>query len=482
VLHIDDDANQLIFTKRFLEEVDPTMWVESVSSPEEALRLLQEQSFDCVVSDYVMPGLDGVELAREIRETSNIPIFIYTGKGSEEVAERAFAAGVDDYLRKELDPSHYQVLAKRIKHAVEKHRTENVYQHVLNESLDAIVILDGTRIVFANQAQADLYGVDGSRDIIGRDVTEWNTDPERVRRMALGRQRGEPQPSRYEYSIRREDGEVRHVETLVSLIDYRGRPASLAFNRDITERKQGEEKLLEYADHLEEMVEEKTQEILDAERMVAAGRVASMVGHDLRGSLQTINNAVYLLRRTPDKSDELLSMINGAVQRASQMIEEFRIQTRDTPLKIEPIDLAALLDATVKETQIPESVKMDLRVGEGLENVSLDPLKMRRVLDNLVGNALDAMPDGGALTMIAGMREDEIVIRVSDTGVGIPEEEMPNLFKPFHTTKSEGVGLGLAYCKRAVEAHGGNITVESEVGKGTTFTVELPRVHTHEGE
>jgi len=96
------------------------------------------------------------------------------------------------------------------------------------------------------------------------------------------------------------------------------------------------------------------------------------------------------------------------------------------------------------------------------------------VLDNLVGNAVEAMPEGGTLTVTAEKEEDVIVISVSDTGVGIPDEELVNLFKPFQTTKKGGLGLGLAYCKRAIEDHGGKITVESKVGEGTTFTVGLP--------
>jgi signal transduction histidine kinase len=99
---------------------------------------------------------------------------------------------------------------------------------------------------------------------------------------------------------------------------------------------------------------------------------------------------------------------------------------------------------------------------------------VRRVLDNLVVNALEAMPEGGNLAVSAEMVGSEAIIKVSDTGVGIPEAELPKLFKAFHTMKPKGLGLGLAFCRRAVEAHGGSITVESKVGEGTTFTVTLP--------
>jgi len=114
------------------------------------------------------------------------------------------------------------------------------------------------------------------------------------------------------------------------------------------------------------------------------------------------------------------------------------------------------------------------KFGEGLEKVAVDPAKVRRVLDNLIRNALEAMPDGGVLNIEAERRGDDVIIKVSDTGAGIKDEDLPKLFKPFHTTKPKGIGLGLAYCKRTVEAHGGTITIESKEGEGATFTVTLP--------
>jgi signal transduction histidine kinase len=99
---------------------------------------------------------------------------------------------------------------------------------------------------------------------------------------------------------------------------------------------------------------------------------------------------------------------------------------------------------------------------------------MKRILSNLVLNALQAMPDGGQLAIKAYQKDAELFIAVKDTGVGIPEEIKPKLFTPMMTTKSKGQGLGLAVVKRLIEAQGGTITFESEVGKGTTFIVRLP--------
>jgi PleD family two-component response regulator len=125
VLHVDDDSDLLLYAKRFIEEADPIIQIESITSPRVALQILKEKPFDCIVSDYVMPGMNGIELALQIKEVTTIPFILYTGQGSEEVASEAFAAGVDDYFRKEYDPCHYQVLARRIRTLVEKRWIEN---------------------------------------------------------------------------------------------------------------------------------------------------------------------------------------------------------------------------------------------------------------------------------------------------------------------------------------------------------------------
>jgi DNA-binding response OmpR family regulator len=122
VLHVDDEPDHLIISKRLLEKFDSAIQVVSESSPEEALQ--KAETFDVVVSDYKMPGMNGIELAKRIKEKTDNPIIIYTGKGSEEVASSAFEAGIDDYLKKEFGQSHYKELVKRIRMVVERHKAE----------------------------------------------------------------------------------------------------------------------------------------------------------------------------------------------------------------------------------------------------------------------------------------------------------------------------------------------------------------------
>ena len=272
------------------------------------------------------------------------------------------------------------------------------------------------------------------------------------------------------------EGTPFEVQLSVSMIkDDKGIPTCMMASMvDITEHKEAERSLIEYTAHLREIVEERTRELMDIERMVAAGRISSMVGHDLRGPLQTIKNSAFLLKMDPDQKDELIDTINGAVDYAVKMLDELRQATRDTPLNLVKTDLESLIGKAVEEALAPSNVSLELHIGEGLNMLSLDPVKIRRVLDNLIWNALEAMPQGGVLKLFAARQDDQVLLKISDTGVWIPRESLSSLFKPFNTTKSKGLGLGLAYCKKAIDLYRGVITVISEEGRGTTFEITLP--------
>lgn len=124
--------------------------------------------------------------------------------------------------------------------------------------------------------------------------------------------------------------------------------------------------------------------------------------------------------------------------------------------------------------KIPSNVKVIREIDRDTAKIIVDPDLMQRVLHNLILNGIQAMPEGGKLIIKASKITDMIQISVQDTGVGIPSENLDKLWHALQTTKAKGVGLGLPVCKRLVEAHNGKILVESEVGKGSTFTIKLP--------
>ena len=260
---------------------------------------------------------------------------------------------------------------------------------------------------------------------------------------------------------------------------------------DITERKKAEEalkqaqtELQKHAEDLERLVKERTRRLKDSERMAAIGETAGMVGHDICNPLQTIIGDLYLaktdLASFPD-SEEKRSLHESldSIEKNSEYINKILVDLQDfaKPLnpRAEEIDLEAIIDDLLKKYGLPENIDAIMRVEREAAKVITDSAHIRRIMGNLVSNAVQAMPSGGKLAIEAYKDAGNTVITVSDTGVGIPEAVKPKLFQPLFTTKSKGQGFGLAVVKRMTEALSGTITFESEEGKGTKFIVRIPQ-------
>ena len=203
-----------------------------------------------------------------------------------------------------------------------------------------------------------------------------------------------------------------------------------------------------------------------------ASRVSSMVRHDLRGPLQTIRNASYLIRRDSANIEPMIPVIDKSVDYMVKVLEELRYSdSGDDLLKVE-LDINTLVKQSLKQIIVPEKVKVETIFGEPEILYPVDKIRIHRILDNLIRNAIEAMPSGGRLLISTCLTESGVRLTVEDTGVGI--QNVDELFKPFRTTKKNGVGLGLVSCKQSVEAHGGVLSVESAMGKGARFIIDLP--------
>jgi len=362
-----------------------------------------------------------------------------------------------------------EVVQKRTEELLE---SEKRYSVLVEEASDGVVIIQDGKIVFTNKRGAEISGY--SRDeLIGLSLEK--LVDEKYRQLAKERYerrlQGERVPTTYEVEFIAKTGEGVPVEASATRINYQGRPADLVIVRDIRERKRLEE------------------ERLKLERLAAIGEAAAMVGHDLRNPLQAIVNTLYLVKeksKSMPVTDKKIVEKHGYPELRSTLMEEVEymnkivsdLQDYARPLKPElvPTSIHQLINETLSTITVPENVKTFVEIEGNLDfpKLMVDPAMIRRVFTNLIINALQAMPDGGQLTIRSSKTDEAAFISVQDTGVGIPEEDQPKLFRPLFTTKSKGQGFGLPVCRRLVEAHNGSITVQSEVGKGSIFTVEIP--------
>jgi len=235
---------------------------------------------------------------------------------------------------------------------------------------------------------------------------------------------------------------------------------TIAQGQDITERKRLQEALLK------------------SERLAAIGQLASAVGHEIRNPLGVIKNSAYFLNMMlKDVADEKvvkhLKILEKEVNSANLIISDLLDFARKKPLTLVKTDLNETVKNTLSKITVPENIKVEIKLGE-ISKMLLDEERVQRVCHNLILNAVQAMPEGGKLAIQTTKQDDSAKLIVRDTGVGIPKEIVPRLFTPLFSTKAKGIGLGLVICKQIVEGHDGNITVDSRVGEGSTFTVKLP--------
>jgi PAS domain S-box-containing protein len=274
----------------------------------------------------------------------------------------------------------------------------------------------------------------------------------------------------------------------VSLIrDNAGKPLlSITMAEDISEAKALADQLKEYSSRLEDKVEERTRELdeshkklLDAERLATIGTMAAQVGHDLRNPLTTINTSLFYLRSVlplePEgRVKETIGNMEAAIMHANRIIEDLLTYSRQSPIKKVRLDLGELIKTAADSVVIPGHIKVSLDLAPRTK-VAGDRSRLIRVFQNLITNSVDAMPAGGKLTIRSSASKSWTKVVISDTGVGMSKSQMEKLFVPLYTTKAQGLGMGLPISKRLVEAHGGKISASSRLGRGSTFTVELPR-------
>ena len=254
---------------------------------------------------------------------------------------------------------------------------------------------------------------------------------------------------------------------------------------DITEKRDMQAKLEEYSKRLETLVDERTKQLeavqlrlIKSERLAAIGELAGMIGHDLRNPLSGIKNSAYFLKKKGASIDEnqfreMIQTIDRCIESSNKIINDLLDYSREIHLEIRETTPQKLVAKSLAAVEIPPKIKIRNKVTDQ-SSLHVDEDRLQRVFINVTKNAVDALPNGGSITIDSTQNNGCLEFKITDNGSGIPKDVVPKLFAPLVTTKAQGMGFGLAICKRILEAHGGTINVAKTSKKGTTFTIAIP--------
>ena len=488
-------------------------------SGREALDLLLHHEIAIIITDVHMPDINGFALATMIRQhpryQQTAMLFISAMPLTESEMLQGYEHGAVDYLTGPINPALFrakirafaafyrrtQALERR--YAAQAHDVREHLAAIVDSSEDAILskTMDGI-IQSWNQAAERLYEYTAA-EVIGQPVSllmppDLADDFPRIMAQLARGERIE----HYETQQLAKDGTRLDIALTISPVrNSRGEIiGASAIARDITERKRLEAAVHAAYATLEQRVDARTAalrqalaeqqrlagEVQRAEHFALLGRLAAGVSHELRNPLSAIYLHVDLVAeelRQPSPASTTamaaaLTEIKTQLARLDDLLQDYLSLARVATSERTPQDVGALIQGWAQEwLRLPAPPKVMLRV-EGIASlgmVAVHPSTFRRALLNLVQNALDAMPEGGTLTLRGAGTATHVQVQVCDTGSGIPAEQLTQIFEPLHTTKPEGTGLGLYITREIVGAHGGQIMVESVVGQGTTFTLTLPR-------
>jgi PAS domain S-box-containing protein len=390
-------------------------------------------------------------------------------------------------------------------------RSEERYRTILEDIQEGYFEVDlAGNFTFVNDAECINLGY-SREELIGmsnRQCTD-EKSAKKLYQVFNGIYRtGEPVKG-YDLEFIKKDGTKVFSEISVSLMrDSEGKPIGFrGTSRDVTERKRMEEALKKSEEELRasneelrateeelratneelqtanEELKETQEQLIRSEKLAAIGKLAGGVGHELRNPLGAIKNAAYYIKgkvtnselaKTEPRIIEFLGIMDDEINSSNKIISDLLNFSRVAKPTVSPAKIRKVMEDVLSRLTAPENIEVINKVDANLPEVEIDADQTRQVFVNIATNAIQAMPEGGKLTIDARKGDKFLEVAISDTGDGISEDVIGKIFDPLFTTRAKGIGLGLAVCKSIIERHGGALGVESKVGEGATFTVKLP--------
>jgi PAS domain S-box-containing protein len=371
-------------------------------------------------------------------------------------------------------------------YAQETRESQEKFERLFMDNPEAAVYLDPHfHILDVNPRFSELFGY-SLDEVEGKHINSAIVPKDKMEEAEMLDKKAEERYFSHDTVRKRKDGSLVPVSISAAPITVEGQLIGyVGLYKDVTERKQMERKLQEYSEHLEELVEKRTrqlkeaqEQLLKAERLAAIGEMAAMIGHDLRNPLTGIAGATYYLKtklgsKMDKKVKEMLELVEKSIGYSNKIISDLLEYSREIRLELTETTPKSIIKDALTLIKIPKNIRTS-DLTENKPKIKVDIPKMERVFVNIIKNAIEAMSKGGTLAITSKESNGNLEIAFTDTGVGMPKELVEKIWIPLFTTKANGMGLGLPICKRIVEAHGGNISVESTISKGTIFTITIP--------
>ena len=378
---------------------------------------------------------------------------------------------------------------------------EEIFAHFVQEATEGVTIVDENGIITTwNKAQENITGV-LQEVAIGSEL--WSVQfrlgpPEKrvpevlaaIKKSAQEMLKTGKAPwldKRVTSTIYHTDGTTRDVETITFKLQNNDNFMFASIMTDVTELTKANKQLQVYSGELEDLVEKRTFELAETqkklhqqEKLVVLGQMAATVAHEIRNPIGVISNASSLIQMRATEIDDGMqknfTLIKEQIQKVATITSELANFARGTSVKpqTELVNVSELVEKILSLVPRPDNITAVTEFDHGETPARFDPIHLDQILTNLISNGYEAMPAGGTLTITTKQEAHNIVIDVSDTGVGISTEQLKSIFEPLFTTKSTGLGLGLAICHSLTQLNNSTITVRSEVHEGTTFTLVLP--------
>ena len=470
VLLIDDDEDDNLLLVDYLQDIKHRVFeVEWASSYKQGLKRLRESNnFEVCLMDFLLGEKTGLDLLEQI-DAANcpVPIILLTGKGDGQVDIKAMRRGATDYLVK--SSVNAEKLERSIRYAIERathlkalRENERKYRTVFNQSADLIFLFDENAILLdANPATVATVGNDAEilrgasvRSIFGGRLLILL---EKILEDGSG-------CSEVEVEFTTPKGD--HRIGIVSLVHHveADKPYYQGVIHDVTKRKKAE------------------QELLIAEKLAATGRFVRMLGHEIRNPLNNIGLSLEQIESEIENDDlaDYLSIIKRNANRINNIITELLNTSNPGHLSFQPHSLKEVMEETLEMAMDRITLK-NIKITRDytsncVENVAADKEKLKIALLNIVLNAIEVMsPNEGELVVrLNKINENTFRIMIEDNGIGISKDNLGRIFDAYFTSKSNGIGLGLASTLNIVQSHRGRIEVASEVGKGSIFSIFLP--------